>query len=73
MNIKKMRNSLNEKKELLKLQIEYRKGNIKVENIPEEQLQKLIELYKIQINYLKKSIENDRKKITNIRRKLTKS
>ena len=68
-----MRNSLNEKKELLKLQIEYRKRNIKVENIPEEQLQKLIELYKIQINYLKKSIENDRKKITNIRRKLTKS
>ena len=42
MNIKKMRNSLNEKKELLKLQIEYRKGNIKVENIPEEQLQKLL-------------------------------
>ena len=62
-----MKNNLEEKKELLKLQKEYRKGNIKVEDIPEEQLKKLIELYKMQIDYLKKSIENDKKEIIQIK------
>ena len=67
MKVKKMKNNLKEKKELLKLQKEYRKGNIKVEDIPEEQLKKLIELYKMQIDYLKKSIENDKKEIIQIK------
>jgi hypothetical protein len=57
--------------ELLKLQKEFRSGKIKEEDIPKEQLEKLKELYQSQIEFLENSIESDKQKILDIRRKLS--
>lgn len=63
-----MKNNLNAKKELLKLQKDFRSGKIKEEDIPQEQLEQLKELYNIQIEFLEKSIECDKQKILNIKK-----
>ena len=54
---------------LLKLQKLYRKGVIKEDEIPEEQLNDLKELYKEQIYFLETSIEADKQKILRIKNK----
>lgn len=59
-----------EDKEILELQKLYIKGKIKEEDIPEEQLKKLKELYCKQIKYLEDSIEEDRKKILKLKKKI---
>ena len=56
------------RKELLKLQKDFRSGKIKEEDIPQEQLEQLKELYNIQIEFLEKSIECDKQKILNIKK-----
>lgn len=66
-----MKNNLKNKKELLNLQKDFRSGKIKEEEIPQEQLEKLKELYNIQIDFLEKSIECDKQKILNIKRRLS--
>lgn len=55
---------------LLKLQKLYRKGVIKEDEIPEEQLNDLKELYKEQIYFLETSIEADKQMILRIKNKL---
>lgn len=59
------------KKELMELQKKFRSGEIKEEDIPKEQLEKLKTLYKIQIEFLEKSIEQDKKKIMAIKKEIT--
>ena len=59
-------------KELLELQKKYRKGLIKEEDIPEDQVKDLKELYKKQIKIVNESIEEDKKKIIEIKKKLNK-
>lgn len=54
---------------LLKLQKLYRKGVIKEDEIPEEQLNDLKELYKEQIYFLETSIEADKQMILRIKNK----
>lgn len=54
---------------LLKLQKLYRKGVIKEDEIPEEQLNDLKELYKEQIYFLETSIEADKQTILRIKNK----
>ena len=66
-----MKDNLDEKKELLKLQKDFRSGKIKEEDIPQEQLEKLKKLYNIQIEFLEKSIECDKQKILKMKRKLS--
>ena len=55
------------KEELIDLQKEYRKGNIKESEIPEDVLKDLKELYHWQIEFLKNSIEKDKQEILQIR------
>lgn len=59
-------------RELLKLQKKYRNGLIKEKDLSSEELQRLKELYKKQIDYLENYIENDKKEILNLRRKIGK-
>ena len=66
-----MKDNIDEKKELLKLQKDFRSGKIKEEDIPQEQLEKLKKLYNIQIEFLEKSIECDKQKILKMKRKLS--
>lgn len=57
-------------KELLELQKKYQSGQIKEEEIPENQLQDLKQLYKNQIDILENSIKEDRQKILKIKKRL---
>lgn len=59
-------------RELLKLQKKYRNRLIKEKDLSSEELQRLKELYKKQIDYLENYIENDKKEILNLRRKIGK-
>ena len=59
-------------KELLELQKKYRSGLIKEKDIPKNQLKDLKELYKKQIKIINDSIEEDKRKIIEIRKKLKK-
>ena len=59
-------------KELLELQIKYRKKEIKESEIPENQLLDLKQLYLEQIDFLERSIENDRQKLLKLKNKLKK-
>ena len=65
-----MKMSKSEYDELINLQKQYRQGNIKEEDIPEEKLVKLTELYRQQIKLLEKSILEDKREILEIRKKL---
>ena len=57
-------------KELLELQRKFRNKEIKEKDIPKDQLADLKELYHKQIDYLEKSIESDRLKILEIRKRI---
>ena len=59
-------------KELLKLQRRFRSGEIKEEDLLSREIQKLKELYKKQIDFIKESIENDKKEIIRLKRKIGK-
>ena len=59
-------------KELLKLQKRFRSGEIKEEDLLSREIQKLKELYKKQIDFIKESIENDKKEIKGLKRKIGK-
>ena len=56
--------------ELIKLQILYRQRKIDEEKIPKDKLKELKELYYEQINFLKRSIAEDKKKILKIKKNL---
>ena len=60
-------------KDLLDLQKEYRKGNIKEKDITADKLQDLKKLYNYQINCIEKSIKEDKQKILNIKKRLANS
>ena len=57
-------------KELLELQNKYRKGIIKEEDIPEDKLEKLKNLYKTQIKLIEDSIEKEKQEIIKIKKKI---
>ena len=59
-----------EEKELLKLQKYYRNGKIKEEELSQEQIKALCDLYDRQITNLKKSNESRKKKLLEYKRKL---
>ena len=59
--------------ELLKLEKKFRKGLIKEEDLSSEELRQLKELYKKQIEYMNNSIEEDKKEILNLKRKIGKN
>lgn len=59
-------------KELLKLQKRFRSGEIKEEDLSSREIQQLKELYKKQIDFIKESIENDKKEIIRLKRKIGK-
>ena len=59
-----------EYKELLELQNKYRKGIIKEEDIPEDKLKKLKNLYKTQIKLIEDSIEKEKQEIIKIKKKI---
>lgn len=56
--------------ELLKLQKKYRKGQIREEDLSKEQLCRLEELYKVQIAILDNAIENDKREIIRLKKKI---
>ena len=58
---------------LLKLQQQYRNGEIKEEDMTEEQVQKLCDLYDRQISELERSNEARKKKLLEYRRKMKKA
>ena len=60
-----------DKGELLLLQKEYRAGRTTEQDLTEEQIIELKELYKTQIKFLEESIEKDKKEIIKIREKLS--
>lgn len=68
--LENIRNVENEETKLLKLQKQYRSGEIKEEDLTEEQKNSLYILYDKQIADLKKSNEIRKKKILDYRRKL---
>lgn len=68
--LENIRNVENEETKLLKLQKQYRSGEIKEEELTEEQKNSLYILYDKQIADLKKSNEIRKKKILDYRRKL---
>ena len=68
--MKSIRNIEDEETKLLKLQKQYRSGEIKEEDLTEEQVNSLCLLYDNQIARLKKSNEIRKKKILDYRRKL---
>lgn len=57
-------------KELLELQNKYRNGIIKEEDIPEDKLEKLKNLYKTQIKLIEDSIEKEKQEIIKIKKKI---
>lgn len=61
---------LDKKEELLNLQKRYRNGDIKIEDLTEEQIISLIALYDKQNAYLKKDIEIRKQKLLKVRKKL---
>lgn len=65
-----IRNIENEETKLLKLQKQYRSGEIKEEELTEEQVNSLCALYDKQIANLKKSNEIKKQKLLEYRRKL---
>ena len=65
-----IRNIENEETKLLKLQKQYRSGEIKEEELTEEQVNSLCALYDKQIENLRKSNENRKQKLLEYRRKL---
>lgn len=68
--MEEIRNVENEETKLLKLQKQYRSGEIKEEDLTEEQVNSLCTLYDNQIARLKKSNEIRKQKILDYRRKL---
>ena len=56
--------------ELLKLQKKFRKGLIKEEDLTKTELKELKVLYKKQIDFIEKSIENDKKEILKLKGKI---
>lgn len=67
-----MVNSNLSNKELLELQKKFKNKEIAEKDIPKDQLADLKKLYHKQIDYLEKSIEDDRQKISKIRKRLNK-
>ena len=67
--IKQVRKIEDEETKLLKLQKQYRNGEIKEEELSEEQVKSLCELYDKQIASLKKSNEIRRKELKKVRNK----
>lgn len=67
-----IKNIEDEETELLKLQKQYRKGEIKEEDLTETQYKSLCDLYDRQISNLKKSNEIRKQKILQYRNKLQK-
>lgn len=65
-----IRNIEDEETKLLKLQKQYRSGEIKEEELTEEQVNSLCALYDKQIENLRKSNENRKQKLLEYRRKL---
>lgn len=65
-----IRNIENEETKLLKLQKQYRSGEIKEEDLTEEQVNSLCNLYDKQIASLRKSNEMRKQKILKYRKKL---
>lgn len=65
-----IKNIENEETKLLKLQKQYRSGEIKEEDLTEEQVKSLCDLYDKQIASLKRSNENRKQKLLEYRRKL---
>lgn len=65
-----MGNSKLSREELLELQRKFRNGEITEKDIPKDQLADLKELYHKQIAYLEKSIESDKQKILEIRKRI---
>lgn len=65
-----IRNIENEETKLLKLQKQYRSGEIKEEELTEEQVNSLCVLYDKQIENLRKSNETRKQKLLEYRRKL---
>ena len=68
--MEEIRNIENEETKLLKLQKQYRSGEIKEEELTEEQVNSLCTLYDKQIENLRKSNENRKQKLLENRRKL---
>lgn len=68
--IESIKNIENEETKLLKLQKQYRSGEIKEEELTEEQVNSLCALYDKQIENLRKSNENRKQKLLEYRRKL---
>ena len=68
--LKSIKNIENEETILLKLQKQYRSGEIKEEELTEEQVNSLCTLYDKQIENLRKSNENRKQKLLEYRRKL---
>ena len=68
--MEEIKNIENEETKLLKLQKQYRSGEIKEEERTEEQVKSLCALYDKQIENLRKSNENRKQKLLEYRRKL---
>lgn len=68
--MEEIRNIENEETKLLKLQKQYRSGEIKEEELTEEQVNSLCALYDKQIENLRKSNETRKQKLLEYRRKL---
>lgn len=68
--MKNIKNIENEETKLLELQKQYRSGKIKEEDLTQEQLRSLCELYNSQISKLKKSNEMRKQKLLEYRKKL---
>ena len=68
--IESIKNIENEETKLLKLQKQYRSGEIKEEDLTEEQVNSLFNLYDKQIASLRKSNEMRKQKILEYRKKL---
>lgn len=64
-----MKYSILNNKELLELQKKFRRGIIKEEDIPEDVVKDLEDLYKKQIQYLEDEIKKDKEKIIQIKRR----
>lgn len=65
-----IKNIENEETKLLKLQKQYRSGEIKKENLTEEQIKSLNKLYNKQITNLRKSNEIRKQKLLEYRKRL---
>lgn len=68
--VESIKNIENEETKLLKLQKQYRSGEIKEEELTEEQVNSLCALYDRQIENLKKSNEIRKQKLAQYRKKL---